>query len=264
VPGELDGKTALVTGSGRNIGRAIVLELASRGANVVVNTRSNADEAAAVERQARDLGAEAMAVVGDVSSEETVDAMKQSIESRFGGVDILVSNAALRPYQSFFDMPTSDFVSVLNVQLVASFRLAQAFAPGMVERQWGRIIHITGPDAFVGLTHRAHNVTAKGGLRALTKALAIELGPYGITVNDVAPGAVRTADRGATHPRVSGSDGEELISEEGDERIMRRIPVGRWAEPEDVAYACGFLASPRAGYYTGNVLCCFGGMFMPG
>jgi 3-oxoacyl-[acyl-carrier protein] reductase len=275
---ELEGKTALVTGSGRNIGRAIVLELAAKGANVIVNTRSNVEEARAVELEAQALDVGVLTVVGDVSDQATVDAMQASAESTFGGVDILVSNAAVRPVQSFFDMPVDDFVAVLETQLVASFRLARAFVPGMVDKQWGRIIHITGPDAFIGLANRAHNVTAKGGLRALTKSLAIELAPHGITVNDVAPGVIRTEQRGATHPVVSadpqqrfsggpGRPGASGSSEGSDDResdrIVRQIPVGRRGEPEEVAYACSFLASPRAGFFTGIVVCCFGGQWMP-
>jgi NAD(P)-dependent dehydrogenase (short-subunit alcohol dehydrogenase family) len=264
VERELEGKTALVTGSGRNIGRATVLELAAKGANVVINTRSNVDEAKAVADEAKALDVGTLTVVGDISDPSTVEELQEQADAAFGGIDVLVSNAALRPAQSFFDMPPEDFVNILNVQLVSAFRLARAFAPGMAERHWGRIIHITGPDAFVGLADRAHNVTAKGGLRALTKALAIELGPHGITVNDVAPGAIHVEQREATHPVVGAAQSRPSSVVDGDDRITRRIPVRRWGTAEDVAYACGFLASPRAGFFTGTVLCCFGGQWMPG
>lgn len=255
---DLASKTALVTGSGRNIGRAIVLEFASRGANVIVNSRSNVEEAEAVAKEAREFGVQALVEVGDISKQETIDRIAANAAKEFGGVDILVSNAALRPYQSFFDTSVEDFTGVLEVQLVASFRLAKAFVPGMAEKGWGRIIHITGPDSFLGLTHRVHNVTAKGGLRAMTKSLAIELGPYGITVNDVAPGVMNTDANDKSHPQVSA----EGIGPQNDrEHWIPEIPVRRLGTNEDLAYACGFLASPRAGFYTGTVMACFGGLW---
>jgi NAD(P)-dependent dehydrogenase (short-subunit alcohol dehydrogenase family) len=258
---DLEGKTALVTGSGRNIGRAIALELAAKGADVVVNARTNEAEAASVADEVRALGARALVVLGDVSQKETVDELTSRALSAFGRVDILVSNAAVRPYQSFLDMDATDWTSILDTQLTASFLLAKAMVPGMIEAGWGRIIHVTGPDAFIGVSHRAHNVAAKGGLRALTKALAIELGPKGITVNDVAPGAINTIRNEASHPHLTKEGAPE---ENTRTRIIDRIPVGRLGEPEDVAYACGFLASPRAGFFTGTVLCCFGGQWNVG
>ncbi|BCB76604.1 3-oxoacyl-[acyl-carrier-protein] reductase [Phytohabitans flavus] len=258
---DLASKTALVTGSGRNIGRAVALEFAARGANVIVNSRTNREEVDAVAKEARDLGVGVIAAVGDISQQETIDEIAAQAKEQFGGVDIYVSNAAIRPFQSFFDLTVDDWLSVLNTQLNASFRLAKTFVPGMVEKKWGRIIHITGPDAFLGLSHRAHNVTAKGGLRALTKSLAIELGPFGITVNDVAPGAIDTIKNDASHPHVTklGAPDENHRGE-----VIGRIPVGRLGTPEDLAYACGFLASPRAGFITGTVLPVFGAQWNVG
>jgi 3-oxoacyl-[acyl-carrier protein] reductase len=255
---DLVGKTALVTGAGRNIGRAVILELAAKGADVIVNVRSNRDEAESVAAEARLHGARAMVGVGDISQQETIDHIAQSAAAEFGGVDIVVSSAAVRPVQSFFDMPIEDWQRILDTQLTASFRLAKTFVPWMVEKHWGRIIHITGPDSFLGLPDRAHNVTAKGGLRALTKALAIDLGPFGITVNDVAPGNIRTLRQDASHPAV----GTARLPD--SEAAVVHIPVGRRGEPEDVAYACGFLASPRAAFYTGTAMMCFGGQWNPG
>jgi 3-oxoacyl-[acyl-carrier protein] reductase len=261
VEQDLKSKTALVTGSGRNIGRAIALEFASRGANVIVNSRSNAAEAEAVAAEAREHGVQALVEVGDISKQETIDRIAAHAAEAFGGVDIYVSNAALRPFQSFFDTTVEDWMRIMDIQLNASFRLAKTFTPWMVEQRWGRIIHITGPDAFLGLANRIHNVTAKGGLRALTKCLAIELGPYGITVNDVAPGAIDTVRNEASHPHVTKEGAPE---ENKREESISRIPVGRLGTPEDMAYACGFLASPRAGFYTGTVMTCFGGQWNVG
>lgn len=248
-PGELAGKVALVTGSGRNIGRAIALEFAARGADVVVNARANTAQAEAVAAGARALGVGAIAVTGDVSQASTVEQMAQCCAAAFGrGPDIYVSNSAARPVRPLFEVDANEWQAIVNVQLHACFLLAQAFAPGMVERGWGRIIHITGPSAFLGVPHRPH-VAAKGAIRGLTKSLAIELGPHGVTVNDVAPGEI-AADEGPA-PGVA------------DQRRMAgaAIPVGRVGRPSDIAYACGFLASPRAGFYTGTVMVCSGGQW---
>jgi 3-oxoacyl-[acyl-carrier protein] reductase len=252
---ELAGRTALVTGSGRNLGRAILLELAAMGANVIVNTRSNVEEARAVASEAERLGVRSLIVVGDISSHDTIDEIVRKAVAEFGGIDVSVSNAALRPRQSFFDTPVDDWLRILDMQLNASFRLAKAVVPGMIQKQWGRIIHITGPDAFLGVPNRAHNVTAKGGLRALTKCLAIELGPYGITVNDVAPGVIDTERNDESHPQIT------LGTSESRSHFVDTIPVRRLGTADDVAYACRFLASPRAGFYTGTVMCCFGGQW---
>lgn len=187
MPDDLAGKVALVTGSGRNIGRAIVLEFAARGADVVVNARTNTIQAEAVAAEARALAVGALAVTGDVSQAATVQRIADRCTVAFGhGPDVYVSNSAARPVRSLFDVSADEWQAIVNVQLHARFLLAQAFAPGMFERGWGRIIHITGPSAFLGVPHRPH-LAAKGAIRGLTKSLAIELGPHGVTVNDVAP-----------------------------------------------------------------------------
>lgn len=250
---DLVSKTALVTGSGRNIGRAIALEFASRGANVIVNSRSNVAQAQEVTEEARQLGVKAIAVVGDVSAQETIDEIAaRSSSAGLEPVAIYVSNSSARPVIPLASVTPEQWQEVVDVQLRASFLLARAFVPGMVEKRWGRIIHITGPSAFLGVPNRPH-VAAKGGLRGLTKSLAIELGPYGITVNDVAPGEIRgieaqaMSESGAPDPRHDPHS---------------PIPVGRTGKPEDIAYGCGFLASPRAAFFTGLVLVCSGGQWM--
>ena len=257
---DLGGHTALVTGSGRNVGRAIALELAGCGANVVVNARTDRAEAMAVAEQCRALGAEAAVVIGDAADQATIDAA-QAAGDRLGGVDVVVSNAAVRPFQALTDMSFADWQGVLDTQLNASYRLAATFVPRMKERGWGRIIHITGPDAFIGLPNRAHNVAAKAALRGLTKALAVELGPFGITVNDVAPGILETERNDASHPHRTESGAPR--DENDRSRLVRLVPVGRLGRPDDVAYACAFLASPRADYLTGIVIPCFGGWINP-
>lgn len=205
MDGALDftGKTILVTGSGRNIGRAIVLEFAARGANVVINARTNEQEARSVEKEAQALGAATLVVVGTAGELETVEEMKRRAEETFGRVDIYVSNAARRLHKTFFETTNEEWHFFLNQQLTASWLLAKAFVPGMMEAGWGRIIHITGPDGYTGEWTRVPHSTAKGALRTLTKSLAAGLGEYGITVNDVNPGFMDTVRDRETHPGVT-------------------------------------------------------------
>jgi 3-oxoacyl-[acyl-carrier protein] reductase len=254
---ELDfsGRTLLVTGAGRNIGRAIILEFAARGANVVINVRSNRGEAESVAAEAEALGAAALVVLGDASDPATVYTIKASVERTFGHVDMYVSNAARRLHKSFFDTTDDEWHYHLNQQLGASWHLAKAFAPGMQEQGWGRIIHINGPDGYSGGWMRAPHSVAKGGLRTLTKSLAEGLGPFGITVNDVSPGFVETARDTATHPQVDS----DLVAE-----VTRQIPTGRQPSVDELAWACAFLCSPRSASITGSVIHVDGGQFRLG
>ena len=197
------GKTALVTGSGRNIGRAIVLELAGRGANVIVNTRSNEAEAKTVAKEAEALGVRSLVVMGDAADKATVERMRTQAEETFGGVDIYVSNAARRLYKDFFTITDEEWDYHLNQQLTASWYLAKALVPGMRDRGWGRIVHIKGEDGWLGGWTRIPHPVGKGGLRTLTKSLASGLGQYGITVNDVSPGFIETIRDMETHTEVT-------------------------------------------------------------
>jgi NAD(P)-dependent dehydrogenase (short-subunit alcohol dehydrogenase family) len=251
----LTGKTALVTGSGRNIGRAIVLELAARGANVIVNTKSNEAEANGVAREAERLGVRSLVVMGDASDLATVDRMRARAQEVFGGVDIYVSNAARRLYKDFFETTNDDWHYHLNQQLTASWYLAKAFAPGMRDRGWGRVVHINGEDGWLGGRSRIPHSTAKAGLRTLTKSLAKALGQYGITVNDVSPGFMETIRDPETHPELTPERTEEII---------RRIPIRREPTPEELAWACGFLSSKRSAAITGAVIHVDGGFFALG
>jgi len=254
---ELDfsGKTVVVTGSGRNIGRAILLEFAARGANVVVNARSNRADAEAVEQEARALGAKALVVMGDVSDLHTVEELQRQAEAAFGRVDISVSNAARRLTKDFFETTNEDWHSHLNQQLTASWYLAKAFVPGMRDAGWGRLIHIVGGDGWTGGWTRIPHSTAKGGLRTLTKSLAAGLGQYGITVNDVNPGFTET-----TRDPISQS----RFTPEYTARRAQELPIRRQVKPEELAWACAFLASPRSAAITGSVIHVNGGSPMLG
>jgi NAD(P)-dependent dehydrogenase (short-subunit alcohol dehydrogenase family) len=249
------GKTALVTGSGRNIGRAIVLELASHGASVIVNTRSNEDEAHTVAKEAEGLGVKSLVVMGEAADKATVERMRSQAEEMFGGVDIYVSNAARRLYSNFFEITDEDWHYYLNQQLTASWYLAKAFVPGMRDRGWGRIVHINGEDGWLGGWSRVPHSVGKGGLRTLTKSLASGLGQYGITANDVSPGFIETIRDMETHPEVTAERTKEFLP---------AIPIRRQPTPEELAWACAFLCSTRSAAITGAVIHVNGGQWMFG
>lgn len=253
MQGELDfsGKTVLVTGSSRNLGKTILLEFASRGANVIVNTRSNREDAEQVASEARAFGVEAAVVLGMPSEKSTIDALYAEAESRFGGVDICVSNAARRLFKTFDETTDEDWHFYLNQQLTASWYLAKAFAPGMKAKRWGRILHINGADGYRGGGTRIPHSTAKAALRTLTKCLAVSLGEFGITVNDVSPGLMDTVRDPETHP--------QLFNSEFMKNMLDAIPIGRQPTPEELAWACVFLCSPRSASITGSVIHVDGG-----
>ena len=236
---DLAGKSAFVSGSGRNIGRAVAVELASRGCDVVLN--GSADRAAC-ERTAeavRAEGAEALIAMGDVSRPDAVADIARAALGRFGAIDILVNNAAVRPHKPFLENTDADWAAVIDLDLTASFLLARAFVPGMVERGWGRVIGMTGMNSIRGYVEGAPISAAKHGVWGLTKALAREFGPHGITANAVSPGPIR-------------SDGEA-------DAAAAEIPVGHKGNPEDIAALVGFLASDRGRFITGQMIAANGG-----
>jgi NAD(P)-dependent dehydrogenase (short-subunit alcohol dehydrogenase family) len=255
--GALDfrGRTVVVTGSSRNIGRAIVLEFAARGANVVINTRADEAEARAVEQEAAALGAATLVVMGDAGRRETIDEIRLRAEERFERVDISISNAARRLHRSFAETTDEEWHHHLNQQLTASWYLAKAFVPSMEAAGWGRLIHVNGPDGWTGGAERLPHSAAKAALRNLTKSLARALGPSGITVNDVVPGFQDTVRDPETHP---------MITEEFTAAHVRRIPIRRQPTTAELAWACLFLCSRRSDGITGTAIHVDGGEFMLG
>jgi 3-oxoacyl-[acyl-carrier protein] reductase len=245
----LQGRTALITGSGQNIGRAIALLFASSGANVVINGHQNREAIEKVAQEARDLGSQAIAVMADIGDPDAVQRMVDVSIDTFGAVDILVANAAIRPRQAFLDISIEDWQRVINTNLSSAFYLARATLPGMKAKQWGRIIHISGYDGFVGAAYRAHNVTCKGGIHALSKAIAMEFGPDGITANTVSPGTIDTHRIAEDYPNLEAKY----------QQLKNIIPVRRLGTTEDIAEACLYLASDVSSFVTGQVIHVNGG-----
>ena len=243
-PGNLQGKVALVTGSGRNIGRATVLELARHGADVVVNARSNRDEAESVAAEAREFRVRAIVRIADVGNEHRAFGMVGSAISEFGRVDILVNNAGMRASKPFIEMTSTDWREINAVNMDAPFYTCRAAVPKMIERGWGRIINVSGLNAFKGRAEWAHVCAGKMGALGLTRALAVELAPHGIRVNHIVPGAFDTT-------RV---EGQAMPAAE-----TSGIPAGRLGLPEEIGKTVAFLASDAADYITGQTIHVNGG-----
>lgn len=241
-------KTALVTGAGRNIGRAVALGLAADGFDVVINGSSDAAAAESVAAEARALGAEAMVAMGDVGRAEDCARIAAAAIDRFGAVDVLVNNAALRPAKPFLEMTEEEWQRVMSVDLDAAVRLSRACLPGMLARGWGRIVNFTGMNAIHGYAGRAPVSVAKHGVWGLTKALAKEFGPKGITVNAISPGPI-AADDAPTDPAAV----------KYRQAAVARVPLGREGTPAEVASVARLLVSEGGAYINGQMLQVNGG-----
>ena len=244
--GKLEGKVALVTGSGRNIGRATVLKLAGEGAHVVVNARSNQEEADAVVREATALGVKALAVIADMARKDQVDAMAARALSEFGRVDILINNAAIRPHKPFTEVTQEDWEAVRGVVLDGALYLTRAVIDSMVKNRYGRILFFTGDGAFTGGKGRAHVSAAKMGLVGMARALASEFAEYNIRVNVVSPGSIDTR-----------RDNPEWY--QGRPPGTAGIPLGRQGKVDEIAATCLFLVSDDGGFITGQTIHVNGG-----
>lgn len=238
-------KAALVTGAGRNIGRAVVLALAGDGFDVAINGSSNRAACEAVAEEARALGAEALVAMGDVGRPEDCARIAAETIARFGAIDVLVNNAALRPAKPFLEMSEEEWRRVIAVDLDGAVWLTRACAPGMLERGWGRIVNFTGMNAMHGYAGHSPVSVSKHGVWGLTKALAKEFGPKGVTINAVSPGPI-------------AEDGEDLVSERRAAAIAR-VPVGRMGRPSEVAAAVRLLTSEDGAYVNGQMLQVNGG-----
>ena len=250
---DLKGKTALITGASRNIGRAIALAFAAEGADLVLNTRANRDELEAVAAECRKAGVRAVAVLGDVGDAAAVDAMVSEGAAALGPIDVLVHNAAIRPHKSITDTTIEEWHRVMAVDLHAAFYLARAVVPAMKERRRGSIIALGGQSSVTSRANTAAVTAAKTGLLGLIRALAAELGPFGIRANMVLPGYIDTERRYAEwYPehREAPPDAPQQLD---------KIPLRRLGRPEDIAHACVYLASDASAYVTGDSIRVMGG-----
>lgn len=243
----LQGRTALVTGSGRNIGKSIALMYASEGANVIINNKSNIEELNTTAKEIKDLGVEVLAIQADISNEQEVNSMIGSGLEKFGTIDILVNNAALRPGTPFVDMEYSDWKKVTGIDLDGAFLCSKLCVPGMISNSWGRIINIAGLMALEGHEGYTHVSASKMGLVGFTRSLAKELAPHNILVNCVSPGTIDTT--GPRHAKMTKEELDELAA-----RRYARVPLGRLATVEEISSVCLFLASDGAGYMTGQTM----------
>lgn len=239
-------RTALITGSGKNIGRATALYLARDGFNVVVN--GSRDEAAceAVAEEAKAHGVEAIVAMGDVGKREDCERIVQAGEAAFGGIDVLVNNAAIRPMNPFLEMSEEEWNRVIDVDFTAAFRLSRLCLPQMIEKGWGRIVNIAGMNAIQGYNGRSHVSVAKHAAWGLTKSLAKEFGGRGVTVNIVSPG-----------PIAGDHDDPEMAAH--IEAQKARIPLGRLGRNEEIAAVISLLASEDGGFINGQLLQVNGG-----
>jgi len=247
----LAGRTAIVTGSGQNIGKAIALHFARAGANVVVNGHRNQAAIDAVVKEVEALGVKGLACLADVSDANAIADMVKKAQDKFGGVDIAVSNVSVRLHQPFFDISLEDWDKTLRSNLSSAFYLARAVLPGMQKAKWGRIIHISGEDGWQGhIPGRAHNMVCKAGVHAFSKAVGIEFAADGITANTVSPGSIETTRDWSQYPK------------NWREMRLGQIPMKRIGRVDDIAMACVYLAGDSGAFLSGQVIHVNGGQFM--
>ena len=243
---ELAGRVAIVTGSARNIGRAIAMALAAAGAAVVVNARRAGRDAEAVAEEIRGAGGRADACLADVSDPDAAAALVASAIRSFGRLDILVNNASVRREIDFADLDYKEWRDILATTLDGAYLCSRAALPHLIASGGGAIVNIGGLSSHTGAPRRAHVIAAKAGLVGLTRALAHDLAPHHVTVNCVAPGLVDTARSGpepAHHKSLA-------------------TPVGRKGRPEEIAGLVRFLCGPGARYITGQTVHANGGIYM--
>jgi 3-oxoacyl-[acyl-carrier protein] reductase len=245
---DLKGKIALVTGAGRGIGKGIALALAKAGADVVVT--DIADTVFETTKEIQAYNVESLAVKCDVSNLEQIQNTQKQVIEKFEKLDILVNNAGIYPQKPFLEMTPADWCTVVRINQFGVFYFTKTFIQGMVDHRYGKIVNISsisGPVAvFPNLVHYS---TTKAAIAGFTKALALEMAPYGININAVAPGPID----------VSGGRVDEAMSAQ----IVRAIPVGRMGQPEDIANLVVFLVSDEASFITGQTIVSDGGYTLP-
>jgi 3-oxoacyl-[acyl-carrier protein] reductase len=244
----LQGQIALVTGASRGLGRAIALELGAQGATVI-GTATSAEGAAKIQKALDAASITGLGVALNVTDAAACEALLAEVESKFGGISVLVNNAGITRDNLALRMKDDEWDAVIETNLKAVFRLSKLVMRGMMKARFGRIINITSVVGEAGNPGQANYAAAKAGVAGMSRALAHELGSRNITVNCVAPGFIDT-------------DMTRALPEAQREALLDKIPLGRLGQPEEIAATVAFLASPRAGYITGSTLNVNGGMYM--
>jgi 3-oxoacyl-[acyl-carrier protein] reductase len=240
-------RTALITGSGRNIGRGCAQHLARQGFNIVVNGSSDRAACDRVADEVRAIGTHAMVAMADVGDEAAVTGMAREAIKTFGRVDVVINNAAIRPGHAFLEMTDEDLMRVMNVDCFSAVWLARACLPGMIENRWGRIISFTGMNAQQGTPGKPHVTMAKHAAWGLIKSLSREFGPHGVTANIISPG---------TFP----GEGTNKAHEGRLDALLAQTPVGRLGSADDIAALVALLCSDNGGFINGQLLQVNGGV----
>ena len=247
--GKLDGKTAIVTGASRGIGRAIALQLATEGANVVVNFSGSEQKASEVVKEIQNLGSQSIAVQANISDSDSVQELMNAAMKQFGSIDILVNNAGITRDNLLMRMKEDEWDDVINTNLKGVFLCTKAVTRQMMKQRAGRIINISSIVGVMGNAGQANYVAAKAGVIGLTKTTARELASRNILVNAIAPGFITT-------------EMTDTLPEDVKSAMLKQIPLAKLGNPEDIAKAVVFLASDDASYMTGQTLHIDGGMYM--
>ncbi len=247
----LEGKTAIVTGSGQNIGKAVALLFAKEGANVIVNGAKSKDKVDAVVEEIKAAGGKAHGIIADVSNPDDWQAMVDETESVFGPVDILVNNVGVRHRMAFEEITPEMWQEVINTNLSSCFYGSRVVLPKMREKKWGRIINMSGYDGFFGQFHeRAANVTAKAGMHGLSKAIAREYGVHGVTANTIAVGPIETKRE------------EEHYAHVDVDLVVKNLAIKRAGNVNEIAEAALYFAGDSGAFTTGTVMHVNGGEYM--
>lgn len=238
---------ALITGSGRNIGRSCAKELAQAGFNIVLNGSSDKAACERVAGEVRAIGTDATIAMADIGDHSAVDAMVDTALQAFGRIDVLINNAAVRPASAFLEMSDDDLARVMNVNCYAAVWLSRAFLPGMVDNGWGRIINFSGMNSLQGTAGRPHVSMSKHASWGLTKSLAREFGPKGVTANMISPGTIPDEDT-------------DISQSSSFQELLKKNPAGRLGTGNDIAAMVGLLCSKRGSFINGQLLQVNGGV----